>query len=125
MAYVQYGRPEYEEDKSLPVCKNGLKNDFRVITRELDMELEGWGETEGTDWVMTASNESENIVVKPRRINYSTVPNVRGMGLRDALYVLENSGLKVGVVGSGMVQKQSLQPGGEVPRGTYVQIELR
>lgn len=125
MAYVQYGKPEYEEDKSLPVCKNGLKKDFKTVFRGLDMDWEGERDTEETDWVITASNEAENVVLKPRKINYSTVPNARGMGLRDALYVLENSGLKVGVVGSGMVQRQSLQPGTEVPRGAYVQIELR
>lgn len=125
MAYVQYGKPEYEADRSLPVCKNGLKQDFRTVFNDLDMELEGLRDVRETDWVITASNEAENVVVKPRRINYSTVPNARGMGLRDALYVLENSGLKVGVSGSGMVQKQSIQPGSEVPRGTYIQIELR
>lgn len=125
MAYVQYGKPEYEEGTSLPVCKNGSKEDFQKVFHELDMELEGWQDVRGTDWVMTASNESEHVVLKPRRINYSTVPNARGMGLKDALYVLENSGLKVGVVGTGMVQKQSLSPGSEVPRGTYIQIELR
>lgn len=125
MAYVQYGRPEYEIDKSLPVCKNGLKTDFQTLFDELKMKMDGWQDTEGTDWVVTVSNEGENMVVKPRRINYSTVPNVKGMGLRDALYVLENSGLKVGVSGAGMVQKQSLKPGSEVARGSYIQIELR
>lgn len=125
MAYVQYGRREYEADKSLPVCKNGLKYDFKTVFNELDMDLNGWKDTEGTEWVITASDEAENIVLKPRRINFSTVPNAKGMGLRDALYVLENSGLKVGVSGAGMVVKQSLQPGSEVPRGSYVQIELR
>lgn len=125
MAYVHYGKPDYEADRSLPVCKNGMKNDFRTIFNELDMELEGWADVRETDWVITASREAENVVLKPRRINYSAVPNARGMGLRDALYVLENSGLKVGFSGTGMVQKQSLQPGSEVPRGTYIQIELR
>lgn len=125
MAYIQYAKPEYEPDKSLPVCKNGLREDFRTIFDELDMDLDGVRETDGADWVLTASNEQENVVLKPRRITYSSVPNARGMGLRDALYVLENSGLKVGVVGSGMVQKQSIQPGSNVPRGTYIQIELR
>ena len=125
MAYVQYGKQDYETDKSLPVCKNGLKEDFKTVFDELDMDLNGWRDTEGTEWVITASNEAENVVLKPRRINFSTVPNVKGMGLRDALYVLENSGLKVGVVGAGMVQKQSLQPGSEVPGGSYIQIELR
>ena len=125
MAYVQYGQPEYEADHSLPVCKSGLKKDFIAVFDDLDMELDGLGDVRETDWVITASAEAENVVLKPRRINYSTVPNVREMGLKDALYVLENSGLKVGVTGAGMVQKQSLRPGSEVPRGTYIQIELR
>ena len=125
MAYVQYGKPEYEMDHSLPVCKNGLKRDFETIFDELDMELDGLRDTEETDWVITASDEAEHVVLKPRKIDYSTVPNARGMGLRDALYVLENSGLRVGFSGTGMVQRQSLQPGSEVRKGTYIQIELR
>ena len=125
MAYVQYGKPEYEADKTLPVCKNGLKEDFRTIFDELDMDIDGVRDADGADWVVTASNEGENIVIKPRRISYSSVPNVKGMGLRDALYVLENSGLKVDFSGAGMVQRQSLQPGAEVPKGSYIRIELR
>lgn len=125
MAYVQYGEQKIETDKSLPVCKNGLKRDFLTIFDELDMEVNGRQEVKGADWVITASAEAENVVLKPRRINYTSVPNVKGMGLRDALYVLENSGLKVGITGSGMVQKQSLRAGDEVAKGTYIQIELR
>lgn len=125
MAYVQYGEPEYEEDKSLPVCKDGLKKDFVTIFDYLDMDVDGLRDVSDSEWVGTLSDEGENMKLEPRRVDYSTVPNVRGMGLRDALYVLENSGLKVGVAGAGMVRKQSLQPGSEVPKGSYVQIELR
>lgn len=125
MAYVQYGEPEYKTDKSLPVCKNGLKNDFKVILDELDIDVDGWENVSETDWVVTASNEGENIVVKPRKINFTTVPNVKGMGLRDALFLLENSGLKVGIVGTGMVNYQSLSAGSDVPRGSYIHIELK
>lgn len=125
MAYVQYGKPQYVSDKSLPVSKNGLKKDFQTIFGELDMELEGLNGVKEAEWVITASNESENMVLKPRRVTYSAVPNVKGMGLRDALYVLENSGLKVKVTGAGMVQEQSLQSSSTVPKGTYIRIELR
>ena len=52
------------------------------------------------------------------------IPNVKGMGLRDALYLLENSGLKVGVSGSGTVSKQSLEPGQRVRKGSYIGIVL-
>ncbi len=96
-----------------------------TVFNGLNMKLDGLCDVRETDWVITASNEAENVVVKPRRINYSVVPNVRGMGLRDALYVLENSGLKVEASGTGMVQKQSVRAGSEVSRGTFVQIELR
>lgn len=64
MAYVQYGKPEYEADKTLPVCKNGLKEDFRTIFDELDMDIDGVREADGADWVVTASNEGENIVIQ-------------------------------------------------------------
>lgn len=125
MAYLQYGKPDYEPDKSLPVSKNGLKQDFFTVFNELDLGLEGRSEVSDADWVITSSSEAENVVLKPRRINYTTVPNTKGMGLRDALYVLENSDLKVGVFGSGMVQSQSIQPGARVAKGSYIQIELR
>ena len=64
-------------------------------------------------------------VLKARSVDMTLVPNVKGMGLRDALYLLENSGLKVGVSGVGTVSQQSLTPGGRVRRGSYVHIELR
>nr|MBP9881726.1 PASTA domain-containing protein [Chitinophagales bacterium] len=53
-----------------------------------------------------------------------TMPDVRGMGLRDALYLLESNGLKVGVNGAGKVVAQSITPGQAVNKGTYVSIQL-
>lgn len=125
IAYMQYGEVKMEPVKGLPVCKNGLKRDFLEIFGELDYELEGVDEVEENDWVLTASAESEHVVLKPRRITNSQVPNVKGMGLRDALFVLENAGLKVGVSGAGMVQSQSINPGTEVREGSWIQIVLR
>lgn len=53
------------------------------------------------------------------------MPNVVGMGLRDAIYLLENSGLRVRYSGRGRVTKQSPRPGVRVSRGATVAIELR
>jgi len=53
------------------------------------------------------------------------MPNVVGMGLRDAIYMLENSGLRVHYTGRGRVVKQSPQPGVRVSRGATVAVELR
>lgn len=52
------------------------------------------------------------------------MPNVAGMGLKDALYLLGNAGLKTKVAGSGRVINQSIAAGTRVGRGLGVQIEL-
>ena len=52
------------------------------------------------------------------------VPDVTGMTFRDALYLLENSGLRVSYEGKGRVIKQSLNPGGRVAKGSTIYLRL-
>ncbi|KQR72717.1 penicillin-binding protein [Pedobacter sp. Leaf176] len=52
------------------------------------------------------------------------MPNVAGMGLKDALYLLGNAGLKTRVTGSGKVIRQSVQAGTKVGKGLQVDIQL-
>ena len=47
------------------------------------------------------------------------------MGLKDALYILESRGLRVGVTGHGRVTSQSVAAGTAVKRGDYVQLVLK
>ena len=67
------------------------------------------------------------MVLRPRGMPgdaQQVVPNVQGMGLRDALYLLENRGLRVQVTGAGMVRRQSISPGQRFTPGTTIQLEL-
>lgn len=48
---------------------------------------------------------------KPRNIESKDVPDLQGMAMRDALFILENKGFKVTFKGSGKVVEQSLPPG--------------
>jgi cell division protein FtsI (penicillin-binding protein 3) len=52
------------------------------------------------------------------------VPNVTGMGLRDAMYLLEGQGMMVKPIGRGAVVKQSIQPGTKFQKGQQIIIEL-
>lgn len=52
------------------------------------------------------------------------VPDVRGMGLKDALYLLENCGLQVKIQGSGKVVHQSLSPGQKIENKKQIIIQL-
>lgn len=53
------------------------------------------------------------------------MPDVRGMGLNDALYLLESRGVKVAFAGAGRVVSQSVGPGTEIRPGMSVNIELK
>lgn len=53
------------------------------------------------------------------------MPDVRGMGLKDALFLLEQCGLQVQVEGSGAVREQSIAPGQPIRGGGAVLIRLR
>ena len=52
------------------------------------------------------------------------IPNVVGMGLVDAAYLLEKKGLVVHVEGVGIVRKQSLRAGLRIKKGQIIKLFL-
>ena len=102
---------------------SGHGGDLRTVFTVLHVPYEAAAEGE---WVTTEADDS-TVVLKHRVIHSDAldlVPNVMGMGLRDALYILENRGLRVRVQGSGMVRRQSLSPGTRARQGSTILIEL-
>ena len=67
-----------------------------------------------------------NSGIKAREVNTAegVVPDVVGMGLKDALYLVGNSGLKPYVKGRGKVARQSLAGGIRAGRGSSIILEL-
>ena len=53
------------------------------------------------------------------------VPNVSGLGAREAVALLEAQGLKVRIHGQGRVSRQSVAAGSKVVRGQEVTLELK
>lgn len=53
------------------------------------------------------------------------VPDLIGMGLKDALYILGNAGFKVSVNGKGKVVSQSLAAGQQLTNNLFISIELK
>ena len=52
------------------------------------------------------------------------VPNVLGMGIRDAMYLLESKGVQVQVIGSGKVKKQSISPNTPIKQVKKIVLQL-
>ena len=53
------------------------------------------------------------------------MPNVTGMGLKDAMYLIGNAGIKARVKGSGKVVGQSIAAGSAIGKGLMVEIALQ
>lgn len=62
---------------------------------------------------------------KPKQAGNGGVPNVKGLGARDAIARLENAGLTVAINGTGYVTQQSIAPGTAYKRGQKVTLQLR
>lgn len=63
-------------------------------------------------------------MLRTNNVRKQVMPNVKGMGLKDALYLLENMGLKVQVKGRGKVLAQSIAPGTALVKSNTVMLEL-
>lgn len=76
-----------------------------------------------SQWVnMYAKNYKP--VIKQSVVKDNVMPNVRGMGLRDAIRLLEPMGLKVLVMGNGKVAGQSIAAGSSFTKGQVVRLSL-
>ncbi|MBN1133025.1 MAG: transpeptidase family protein [Bacteroidales bacterium] len=114
--------PEIASQKELaPYSKSGLSTDLINVFDHLG--LESVHQNNQTNWVSTRSSE-EGIILADRSIIPELVPNVRDMGLKDAIYLLENSGLKVIPNGRGTVRSQSLEPGTRIRKGDVIILEM-
>jgi cell division protein FtsI (penicillin-binding protein 3) len=115
-----------EENDSLhmpdiPGVKNGTTDHIIRIARELQFE-----KIIGQPATALASVKKQNdmIMLNDLEIPSETVPDVRGMGAADAVFILENAGLRVRIEGFGKVMEQSLAPGSGFTRGEYVYLTL-
>ncbi|GAB2678631.1 penicillin-binding protein [Flavihumibacter cheonanensis] len=78
-----------------------------------------------TDWAVLEADENYRSVVKALDAkNSGQMPDLKGMGLRDALFLLEERKLKVQVKGKGKVISQSLAPGSMIQPKQTITIEL-
>jgi len=103
-----------------PNSANGNFQDLRTITRGLRLPVSG----ETGEWVRTSVTES-GIYIEPIEITEGQIPDVRGMGARDAVYLLGKMGLNVQINGRGRVVSQSVTPGTPAARGRTVVLNLR
>ncbi|RRN77134.1 PASTA domain-containing protein, partial [Pseudoxanthomonas sp. SGD-10] len=117
--YANVEEPKIVGNTRMPKVKDGNKKSAQKVYSAL-----------GIKPYFASANKvdvdtNQGIAYREVKVGSGIVPDVSGMGLRDALYVLGNAGLNPVVKGSGEVYEQSIPPGAKVAKGTKITIELR
>ncbi|MCW3463287.1 penicillin-binding protein [Chitinophaga nivalis] len=106
---------------TLLALKNGKGGEWKKILNTLQLPVRG--SVANNSWV-SAKVTDRKITFQPVTQSKGAVPDVTGMGLKDALYLLENAGLRVIVKGAGKVRMQSLPGGTRIGNEQTIVIEL-
>lgn len=100
----------------------GNKRDIAFVNSKLRLpfidstaRLDEWTEMKGKDAVVTLNRKA---------VEKNTMPELKGMGLKDVVYLCENMGLKVNARGKGKVAEQSIPPGQAVVKGQMINVAL-
>jgi cell division protein FtsI (penicillin-binding protein 3) len=98
----------------------GLKTEMQFLLNYFNMNFKTTG---SSNWAYINS-KNDTILLSDRGSNLSLIPNVQGMGIRDAIYLLENRGIQVRFNGRGKVKRQSVQPGSKLVKGSLIHLDL-
>ena len=72
---------------------------------------------------ITNELKKSNQVLIQKNVEFVVVPNVKDKSVREAIELLNNSGIKPQIKGSGKIIFQSISPGEKVPRNSIVKLE--
>ena len=76
------------------------------------------------EWVTMERTEDEGFKIKDSGLSSTRVPNVTGMNITDAVYLLEGLGIKTKFTGQGIVKEQSLQAGDSIRANSVINLKL-
>ncbi len=108
------------EKEILPEKIKGEIADFKTLYQALDYPVQTMTEN---NWSVS---EPKNTHLELNEIDVSegVVPNVSGMGVRDAVFLLESMGVKTQIIGRGKVSSQSIRAGTKISTGMKIILNL-
>jgi cell division protein FtsI (penicillin-binding protein 3) len=98
----------------------GSTADMKKIMADLNMK---YSDSSGKSEYNTVAEMNYQPVMKSKDITHN-MPDVKGMGLKDVLFLLENRNVKVFAKGKGKVYAQSVSAGSPLSKGQAVVVEL-
>lgn len=110
----------------IPTVKAGELREAMTVLDKLDVPTDRqFANATRKDVWGKALADSAAVLLKEGEPRAGLVPNVVGMGAKDAVYLLEKQGLKVRLSGIGRVKRQSIPPGNRVVKGHTIALTLK
>lgn len=111
---------DFDQENVFPLVKAGHLEDLRLVCNEMGISNHSKG---AEDWVI-ANTSNNSITWQNHSAGPGLIPDVVGMTLKDALYILENKGLRVDFIGTGRVISQSQSAGIPILKGSTINLKL-
>ena len=94
-------------------------NDYCTMTgvRMVDAEL-------NSEWVKVSPSKNGGVTIQSIDLEKGVVPDLTGMNVMDAVYLIETMGWKVGFSGRGLVESQSVKAGTALGKGEMIILKL-
>ncbi len=125
---LKYHKAINENNKRIftaPYSKDGNRYDLQRILKYLGVKYiqNPISDASNEEWVSTKAND-QLIEFSKRYVGKNTVPNVLGMSAKDAVYLIENTGMNARINGFGKVVKQTVPAGSLIFRGGLIELTL-
>ena len=109
-----------------PSTKSGAQEEIATVLKKLNVQTKSANKS--AEWVSSSTMDSITINLSAQKIEdnlkHNIIPNLVGLSAQDALYLLENRGIRVTLIGSGAVIAQSLSEGTTFNKGTQIVLQL-
>ncbi len=111
-----------KENRKPPIMEKGYQPEMATVFSLLDISYQT--NYRDSKWIVASINSNDSIEYNAIRTQNNIVPSVKGMTIKDALYLLEGMGLKVYYTGYGKITAQSIPAGNSFRKGDAVYLTL-
>jgi cell division protein FtsI (penicillin-binding protein 3) len=117
-----------EQQEHRPMCLKGNLESANTILNYLGFHtIKRWSTNNGSVpfWGKVGMDGNQYILTQSEPEEMGLVPDVVGMGARDAVYEMERRGLRTRIQGRGKVVSQSIAAGKKIVKGSTCVLKMQ
>lgn len=116
---VSYTQKDSQKNKIAPTLHYGNADDYKTLCKNLGVKAP----YTSAKWIRTSLRDSITLY-REEKLKTNIMPNVIGLSIKDAVFMLENMGLRVKFSGFGKVVSQNIPKGQRFAKGQVVDLKL-